>query len=272
MKNPAFISSAASGRHIFKGFCLKASKPIQVEAFGQRVSSGSTLLGTAAVLLGVSAINGAAAGGKALASSPVQIQANKHRIGRTTFLLVFALLFASFRHTLGDCSAGTYLYAGTCLQCSPGTFSWAGASVCSLCAQGIYGSMSGATACSSAACSQLVQVGSTVMVLSSVSSPQFGWGAVTRSSVGTVISISGNRVSVNFPEQSGWSAAIGELQVVCAISGCTAGSYQPSGWTSCAVCSAGSYTSSSGSYGCIACPSGTYVSVQGRCLSRPIGV
>jgi hypothetical protein len=117
----------------------------------------------------------------------------------------------------------------------------------------------GATACSSAACSQLVQVGSTVMVLPSVSSPQFGWGAVTRSSVGTVISISGNTVTVNFPEQSGWSAAIAELQVVCAISGCSAGSYQPSGWTSCAVCSAGALTVTSpsavccrmiGRYGC----------------------
>jgi hypothetical protein len=101
----------------------------------------------------------------------------------------------------------------------------------------------GSTACtsnsSSSECSQTLQVGSRVKVLSSVSSPVYGWGAVTYSSVGTVTSIQGSFVRVDFPEQSGWYAASEELQVVCTISGCSAGSYFGSGLTGCTSCPAG---------------------------------
>jgi hypothetical protein len=76
-------------------------------------------------------------------------------------------------------------------------------------------------------------------VRASVSQPQYGWGDVTYLSVGTVTSIQGSLITVDFPEQSGWSAAAGELQVVCASAGCGAGSYMRSGSTSCTVCSAG---------------------------------
>ncbi len=97
----------------------------------------------------------------------------------------------------------------------------------------------GATACdstssSSSACSQTVLVGSRVQVLPSVTSPLYGWGSVTYSSVGTVTFVQGNNVTVNFPEQSGWIAAARELQVVCNSLDCGAGFYiSVAGCTSC---------------------------------------
>jgi hypothetical protein len=89
-------------------------------------------------------------------------------------------------------------------------------------------------------------------VLPSVSRPQYGWGSVTYSSVGTVtyLSSSGNTATVDFPEQSGWAAAVAELLVVCASgsgssSGCSAGSYVDGSSASCRSCPAGERARSS---------------------------
>jgi E3 ubiquitin-protein ligase HERC2 len=82
-------------------------------------------------------------------------------------------------------------------------------------------------------------------VLPSVSSPKYGWGSVTYSSVGTVTAVGSSSITVDFPEQSGWTAAVGELLVVCA-----SGSGSSSG------CSAESYMDGGSSARCRSCPAG----------------
>jgi hypothetical protein len=81
-------------------------------------------------------------------------------------------------------------------------------------------------------------------VLPSVSRPKYGWGDVTYSSVGTVTAVGSSSITVDFPEQSEWAAAVGELLVVCASgsgssSGCSAGSYVDMYTASCTRCPAG---------------------------------
>jgi hypothetical protein len=77
-------------------------------------------------------------------------------------------------------------------------------------------------------------------VLPSVSSPRYGWGSVTYSSVGTVTAVGSSTITVDFPEQSGWAAAVGELLVICSSgSGCSAGSYMDMYTDSCRSCPAG---------------------------------
>jgi hypothetical protein len=71
-----------------------------------------------------------------------------------------------------------------------------------------------------------------------VSSPRYGWGSVTHSSTGTVVGLSGNTATVDFPEQSGWAAAVSELDVV-SCGGCSAGAFAPSGSAGCTDCAAG---------------------------------
>jgi hypothetical protein len=87
-------------------------------------------------------------------------------------------------------------------------------------------------------------------VLPSVSRPQYGWGSVTYSSVGTVTYVGSSSITVDFPEQSGWAAAVGELLVICASgsgssSGCSAGSYVDGSSASCRSCPAGERAHSS---------------------------
>ena len=59
-----------------------------------------------------------------------------------------------------------------------------------------------------------LKVGDTVRVKASVSSPRYGWGSVKHTSRGKIKSISGDKASVDFPEQSGWSSDIAELETV----------------------------------------------------------
>ena len=80
----------------------------------------------------------------------------------------------------------------------------------------------------------------------SVSRPKYGWGDVTYSSVGTVTAVGSSTITVDFPEQSGWAAAVGELLVICSSgSGCSAGSYMDMYTDSCRSCPAGERARSS---------------------------
>lgn len=47
-----------------------------------------------------------------------------------------------------------------------------------------------------------------------VSIPRYGWGDVTHASVGTVTAVDDGTITVDFTDQSDWTAAVGELQVV----------------------------------------------------------
>ena len=57
-----------------------------------------------------------------------------------------------------------------------------------------------------------IRVGDRVRVKASVTSPAHGWGSVSAGDFGTVVSISGTGVKVDFPKQSGWSGKLAEME------------------------------------------------------------
>ena len=57
-----------------------------------------------------------------------------------------------------------------------------------------------------------IRVGDRVRVKASVTSPAHGWGSVRAGDVGTVASISGTKITVDFPRQSGWSGKLAEME------------------------------------------------------------
>ena len=57
-----------------------------------------------------------------------------------------------------------------------------------------------------------IRVGDRVRVKASVTSPAHGWGSVRAGDVGTVASISGTKITVDFPSQSGWSGKLAEME------------------------------------------------------------
>lgn len=71
----------------------------------------------------------------------------------------------------------------------------------------------GATA---AAAQASIKVGDRVCVKPSVSTPKYKWGTVTHKSVGVVVAISpnGRDVTVDFPQQNGWTGLLSEMEVV----------------------------------------------------------
>ncbi|KAM7290215.1 E3 ubiquitin-protein ligase HERC2 isoform X3 [Ixodes scapularis] len=72
------------------------------------------------------------------------------------------------------------------------------------------------TATQSATQSGALRVGDRVRVRPTVSQPKYKWGSVSRSSVGTVTSISrtGRDVTVDFPQQSNWMGLVSEMERV----------------------------------------------------------
>ncbi len=56
------------------------------------------------------------------------------------------------------------------------------------------------------------KVGDKVNVKSSVKNPIFGWGNVTRDSIGIVMSVDAELVSVDFSNDKGWMCVPGDLQ------------------------------------------------------------
>ncbi|XP_036437815.1 uncharacterized protein LOC118815656 isoform X2 [Colossoma macropomum] len=61
--------------------------------------------------------------------------------------------------------------------------------------------------------SETFRVGDRVRVKASVSSPKYGWGDASRRSVGVVTAISGESMTVDFPEHKSWKAAVSEMEL-----------------------------------------------------------
>ncbi|KAF4099524.1 E3 ubiquitin-protein ligase TRIM36 [Onychostoma macrolepis] len=53
-----------------------------------------------------------------------------------------------------------------------------------------------------------------VRVKPTISTPDHGWGSVTKHSIGVVVAIDGTKVTVNFSEQSNWTGIVSEMEVV----------------------------------------------------------
>ncbi|XP_043075914.1 tripartite motif-containing protein 6 isoform X2 [Puntigrus tetrazona] len=60
----------------------------------------------------------------------------------------------------------------------------------------------------------ILRSGARVRVKPTISTPAHGWGSVTKKSIGVVVAINGIKVTVNFPEQSGWTGIVSEMEVV----------------------------------------------------------
>ncbi|XP_036437812.1 E3 ubiquitin-protein ligase KEG-like isoform X2 [Colossoma macropomum] len=58
------------------------------------------------------------------------------------------------------------------------------------------------------------RVGDRVRVNASVSSPKYGWGDVSHTSVGVVTAVDGEKMTVDFPEHKSWTAAASEMELV----------------------------------------------------------
>lgn len=58
------------------------------------------------------------------------------------------------------------------------------------------------------------QVGDEVWIGKDVSEPAGGWAAVTPCSVGTLISVNGEDVQVNFPECENWRGLLLEIELI----------------------------------------------------------
>uniref|UniRef100_A0A8B9H5F2 FinTRIM family, member 79 n=1 Tax=Astyanax mexicanus TaxID=7994 RepID=A0A8B9H5F2_ASTMX len=59
-----------------------------------------------------------------------------------------------------------------------------------------------------------IKVGDQVRVKPSVDTPKHKWGGITHQSVGTVKTIDGEALTVDFPEYSGWRGIVPEMEVV----------------------------------------------------------
>ena len=59
-----------------------------------------------------------------------------------------------------------------------------------------------------------LQPGDRVRVREDVPSPAFGWGSVNHSSVGLIVSISGDRTIINFPSNTQWNGSLPEMERV----------------------------------------------------------
>ncbi|GKT17925.1 hypothetical protein ADUPG1_011203 [Aduncisulcus paluster] len=58
-----------------------------------------------------------------------------------------------------------------------------------------------------------VKVGHVVRIKTSISSPSYGWGSVNHSNFGIIASVNGDRCTINFSSQSGWSGKSSECDV-----------------------------------------------------------
>ncbi|KAL6486449.1 hypothetical protein MHYP_G00058410 [Metynnis hypsauchen] len=61
--------------------------------------------------------------------------------------------------------------------------------------------------------SQNFRIGDRVRVKASVSSPKYGWGSASHSSVGVVTAIRDQSMNVDFPDHKSWMAAISEMEL-----------------------------------------------------------
>ncbi|XP_026089174.1 E3 ubiquitin/ISG15 ligase TRIM25-like [Carassius auratus] len=59
-----------------------------------------------------------------------------------------------------------------------------------------------------------IKIGDKVCVKPSVETPKYLWGSVSHKSIGSVINVQGESVTVNFPEQEGWIGDVSEMELV----------------------------------------------------------
>ncbi|XP_048062451.1 E3 ubiquitin/ISG15 ligase TRIM25 isoform X3 [Megalobrama amblycephala] len=59
-----------------------------------------------------------------------------------------------------------------------------------------------------------IKIGDKVCVKPSVETPKYLWGSVNHKSTGRVISVQGETVTVDFPEQEGWIGEVSEMELV----------------------------------------------------------
>ncbi|XP_067239104.1 E3 ubiquitin/ISG15 ligase TRIM25 isoform X4 [Chanodichthys erythropterus] len=59
-----------------------------------------------------------------------------------------------------------------------------------------------------------IKIGDKVCVKPSVETPKYLWGSVNHKSIGRVISVQGETVTVDFPEQEGWIGEVSEVELV----------------------------------------------------------
>ncbi|XP_051731605.1 uncharacterized protein LOC127502618 [Ctenopharyngodon idella] len=59
-----------------------------------------------------------------------------------------------------------------------------------------------------------IKIGDKVCVKPSVETPKYLWGSVKRKSIGRVINVQGETVTVDFPEQEGWIGEVSEMDLV----------------------------------------------------------
>ncbi|KAL7888354.1 hypothetical protein AOLI_G00033280 [Acnodon oligacanthus] len=60
---------------------------------------------------------------------------------------------------------------------------------------------------------RLFRVGDQVRVKASVSTPKYEWGRASHKSVGVVTALDGENMTVAFPEQKSWKAAVSEMEL-----------------------------------------------------------
>ncbi|XP_073708853.1 uncharacterized protein ftr79 [Garra rufa] len=59
-----------------------------------------------------------------------------------------------------------------------------------------------------------IKIGDKVCVKPSVKTPKYLWGSVSHKSIGSVINVQSETVTVDFPEQKGWIGQVSEMEVV----------------------------------------------------------
>ncbi|XP_073789389.1 uncharacterized protein ftr79 isoform X2 [Danio rerio] len=65
--------------------------------------------------------------------------------------------------------------------------------------------------CGSSTLTCNIKIGDKVCVKPSVETPMYGWGSITNKSIGSVINVQGETVTVHFPEQEGWIGDVSEV-------------------------------------------------------------
>ncbi|XP_016372107.1 tripartite motif-containing protein 6 [Sinocyclocheilus rhinocerous] len=68
--------------------------------------------------------------------------------------------------------------------------------------------------CESSALNCNIKIGDKVCVKPSVETPKYLWGSVSHKSIGSVINVQGETVTVDFPEQEGWIDEVSEMELV----------------------------------------------------------
>ncbi|KAK7150334.1 hypothetical protein R3I93_011553 [Phoxinus phoxinus] len=84
----------------------------------------------------------------------------------------------------------------------------------SACWKGILSEAEPDDKCGSSTLTCNIKIGDKVCVKPSVKTPKYLWGSVNHKSIGSVINVQGETVTVDFPEQEGWIGEVSEMELV----------------------------------------------------------